>query len=80
MQCIAKKPMNVISSSNMNKNNNEKATNNYLKNVPCKMKWHLICHFHINPIVVTKDNNILKLKSFLKHNNFLSRHAYKFEL
>ncbi len=70
----------MISHPNMNKNNNEKTTNIYLKNVPCKMKWHLTCHFHINLIVVTKDNNILKLRSFLKHNNFASRHAYKLQL
>jgi hypothetical protein len=38
--------------------------------VPCQKRWHLTNHPHNILHVITKNNNLLKLQNFLKHDNF----------
>ncbi len=58
-------------------NNRQNKTNNYLRNVSCKKRWHFRGHFHNNIIIITKDNILSKLQFLKKYNNFVSKHSYK---
>jgi hypothetical protein len=53
----------------------KKRIHNYLKNVPSKKRLHLPTNFDNIFAFVIKDNNILELQGFLKHNDFTSKLA-----
>jgi hypothetical protein len=57
------------------KYNKEKKMNNNLKNVPYQNRWHLNSHPHNNPFAITQNNNLPKLPSSLKHDDFVNKFA-----
>jgi hypothetical protein len=57
------------------KYNKGKTINNNSKNVPCQKRWHLNSHPHKIPFAITQNNNLPKLPSSLKHDNFVNKFA-----
>jgi hypothetical protein len=48
----------------------EKKINNNSKNVQCQKRWHLNSHPHNIPFAITQNNNLPKLPSSFKHDDF----------
>jgi hypothetical protein len=55
---------------NTTTHNMRKRIHNYLKNVPCKKRWHSTIASNNILSNVTKDNNILELQNLLEQNDF----------
>jgi hypothetical protein len=45
------------------------------KNVPCQKRWYLNNHPHNIPFAITQNNNLPKLQSSLKHDDFVNKFA-----
>jgi hypothetical protein len=58
---------------NIKTHNMKKKIHNYLKNALSKKMWHPPTNFNSILPTITKDNNILELQGFLKHNDFISK-------
>jgi predicted patatin/cPLA2 family phospholipase len=51
---------------------------NYFLNVPSKKRKHFSIYSNNVVPIITKDNNILELQGFLKHNDFAKKSTNKF--
>lgn len=60
----------LLTSSKHKHSQQRKIIHNYFKNVPSKKKWNSPIDSDSVLSIVTKDNNIFKLRSLLEHNNF----------
>jgi hypothetical protein len=55
------------------KYNKGKTINN--NSFACQKRWHLNSHPHNIPFVITQNNNLPKLPSSLKHDDFVNKFA-----
>ncbi len=57
---------------NTTTHNMRKKIHNYLKNMPCKKRWHSTIASNSILFNVTKDNNIFELQNCLEQNDLMA--------
>jgi hypothetical protein len=73
LECIRKQLVAIKLVQNTSIHNKRKKIHNYLKNVPCKKKWHFAIDSNDILSITTKNNNNFELQSLLKDNDFVSK-------